>query len=122
MDRIAEQPVFDLDGVMRRLQDDREFLVLLLDTFLTDLPDRLGKMRCAQEEARMPDLARLAHSLKGASATVGAVRMQHRAAALDAACRADDLVAARRVWEDVLNDVQVTRDAMSEWLAAARAA
>lgn len=122
MDRITDQPVFDLDGVLRRLQDDHEFLVVLLDTFLGDLPDRLGKMQSAQEEERLADLARLAHSLKGASATVGAVRMQHRAAVLDAACRAEDPVTARQIWAEVMDDVEITRDAMTAWLTAARAA
>ncbi|WP_353116414.1 Hpt domain-containing protein [Nitratidesulfovibrio sp.] len=112
--------VFDIDGVLHRLQGDREFLALLLDTFLPDFTDRLAKMQAALGEGRLDDLARLAHSLKGASATIGASRLHHRAAALDQACRNEDMATARLEWLGLLEDAEATRASITAWLAANR--
>lgn len=120
MSEPANYPVFDLDAVLHRLQGDREFLTLLLDTFLPDFADRLGKMQAALGEGRLDDLARLAHSLKGASATIGATRLHHRAAALDLASRNEDVAVARMEWLGLLEDAEVTRVEIAAWLAANR--
>lgn len=120
MSQSAHPPVFDIDGVLHRLQGDREFLTLLLDTFLPDFADRLTKMQAALGEGRLGDLARLAHSLKGASATIGASRLHHRAAALDQACRDEDMTTARLEWLGLLEDAEATREQIGAWLAANR--
>ncbi len=120
MSEPALHPVFDIDAVLHRLQGDREFLTLLLDTFLPDFVDRLAKMQAALGEGRLDDLARLAHSLKGASATIGASRLHHRASALDQACRNEDLAVARREWLGLLEDSEATRTEIAAWLTVNR--
>ncbi|HEU6438656.1 MAG TPA: Hpt domain-containing protein [Nitratidesulfovibrio sp.] len=120
MSESTTHPVFDLDAVLHRLQGDHEFLTLLLDTFLPDFADRMVKMQAALGEGRLGDLARLAHSLKGASATIGATRLHHRAAALDLACRNEDGTTARQEWLGLLDDAEATRTAITAWLTANR--
>lgn len=120
MSEHTPPPVFDSTAVLRRLQGDREFLALLLDTYLSDFTERVSGMQAALTEGRLDELARLAHKLKGASATIGASRLHHRAAALDDASRNNDVDAARREWQGLLEDAEATRTEIAAWLQANR--
>ncbi len=54
----------------------KEFLTKLFSVFLRDEPARVLKIREALESEQMDELKYLAHSLKGAAATMGADRVR----------------------------------------------
>jgi PAS domain S-box-containing protein len=66
----------------------------------------------------LPATARLAHDLKGSSASLGASRVQHVAARLEAACLAGDRAAVALVMEDLSKAEHETKSAMRAWLHA----
>ena len=68
----AESAVLDTDKTLARIQGDVEFLLLLYNTFMSDLDERLGKFEKAIEDKDMNSLHKYAHSLKGAAATIDA--------------------------------------------------
>jgi HPt (histidine-containing phosphotransfer) domain-containing protein len=55
--------------------DDPAFLAELIDTYLADAPDLLVMMRDAAAAREAAGLRRAAHTLKSASATLGAHRL-----------------------------------------------
>lgn len=109
---------FDIPGVLQRLQGDEAFLEELLQAYLSDYPQRFVAMRAAFATGDLVALGRLAHSAKGASATVGAVRLQELAAQLDGACRAGNATEAAKMLELVFAEESTTEKALREWLAS----
>jgi HPt (histidine-containing phosphotransfer) domain-containing protein len=54
---------------------DRTFLTELVDTYRIDGAERIAEMRAALAAEAAADLQRAAHTLKGSSATLGAVEL-----------------------------------------------
>ena len=55
----------------------------LVDIFITELPDRIASMNAAWNARKVPDLTRLAHQLRGASAGYGFPSIGAAAGALE---------------------------------------
>ena len=88
-------PTLDLESTMKRLKGDKEFLDMLLQVFLDDLPKKLGDLERAFGTSNIDTVLRAAHSLKGACATIGAEALRQTALELETAARNGDLRAAR---------------------------
>ncbi len=84
-------PVFDRRGVLERMGDDLAFLQQLLKLFFSSIP---GLMDELEQGLQQPDnreqVHRLAHSIKGAAANVGAERLNRLALQLEQAGDAGD--------------------------------
>lgn len=107
----------DAQVVLERLHGDSAFLAELFETFLGDFERRMNRMTADYTAGDHEQLARQAHSLKGAAATIGATDLHMVAARLDAACRAGDADAIPTEWASVLAEAQAARKAMEDWLA-----
>jgi len=74
------------------------FLSTLLDTWELETTQRLGELDRAVSEGKAAGVARVAHSLRGSSAAMGAVRLSQASGEVEVAARGDepvDLAAAR---------------------------
>ncbi|MFM7274347.1 MAG: response regulator, partial [Gammaproteobacteria bacterium] len=81
--RNAANTVVDkafLDDLRSQIGESADRMVTL---FLEDLPGYLKALRVASENQEMAELRRIAHTLKGAAANVGAPRLAQRALALE---------------------------------------
>ena len=71
--------VLDLEVIdrLRELggEDQPELVFDLIRLFLTDAHDRLAEMRRALREGDLDAIARIAHTLKGSSGSLGAVQL-----------------------------------------------
>jgi HPt (histidine-containing phosphotransfer) domain-containing protein len=92
----------DREAALRRLGGNKAFLDRLTTKFVEDLPDRTGKLRLARAEGDMAELARLAHALKSAAATVGAGSCNHLAGLLESAAKENN----RHETEDILTRLE----------------
>ena len=59
--------------------DDTELLAEILVTFLDDMPDQLVTLETALAQSEWELVERIAHTIKGASATIGAEQMRDAA-------------------------------------------
>ena len=83
--------VFDQAGVLGRMEGDNELAQIMFAAFLKDIP---GHIRALQDLVKSGDTAgsaRLAHSIKGASANVGGERLRNVASVMEKAADAGDL-------------------------------
>jgi signal transduction histidine kinase/HPt (histidine-containing phosphotransfer) domain-containing protein len=78
----ANAPLLELDSTLRRLGNDRNILLEIWDAFATDAPRKLDQLDQAVKSDDRATAARLAHSLRGASATVGAAKLLGQAVPL----------------------------------------
>lgn len=83
-------PLLDVSGTLKRLKGDTAFLETLFGVYVEDLPVKLATLDQALAQADMAVLLRTAHSLKGASATVGALALRDAALAMETAGRDAD--------------------------------
>ncbi|MEE9465717.1 MAG: response regulator [Candidatus Neomarinimicrobiota bacterium] len=82
--------VFNAKEVLGRLEGDQELLVDLMKIFLNDLPSRFTELQAALEQDDLGAAVLPAHTIKGASANLGAMELKHIAAQVEAAARNGD--------------------------------
>ena len=82
---------FDLTVALQRLNNDQDLFVRLLYCFMADFTDWESSFAAAMQARDASVAVRLAHTLKGTAANVGAVRVQAAAAALEAALRQGEM-------------------------------
>lgn len=87
----GEEAVFDVEAALWVTDNRVDMLRRLLDVFLSSIPGRIEELGKALEAGDQEETHRLAHSVKGAGASVGAKRFAQRAARLEALAKAGDL-------------------------------
>ena len=117
----TDAPILDekvLSNLSSSVDDDRSFVVELIETFLADGPDQLSAIDAALTHDDAEALVRPAHTLKSSSATVGAMRLSATARELEMAGRGGALgegidggIARLRA------DWQASVDALRAWMA-----
>ena len=78
---------------LRELQGDGEPDILneLIDLFLSDVPLQLADLKEAAEAGESHSVERIAHTLKGSAAHMGALRMKALLAELEEVGRSEEL-------------------------------
>lgn len=85
----------DLEWFGKMLSSRKDFLRRMFEVFVREEPLRLKKTQKALEAEDMEILRFLAHSIKGATATMGAYGARDHAAALEKAAKTSDLQEAK---------------------------
>lgn len=96
---MSTQPLLALEETLERMSGDRQLLASLFQLFLDDAPKKLGGIDAWIAHGDLYQVERTAHSLKGSSATVGAVHLSRIAGQLEQAAkdgRVDEVSAMRR--------------------------
>ncbi len=116
----ADIPVLDeevLGELLSSTDGDVDFVRELVETYLADVPVQITGIADALEADDAAALVRPAHTLKSASATVGAMRLSAVARELEMAGRSGSLDAgARSGLADARSEVDAVGAAMAGWL------
>jgi HPt (histidine-containing phosphotransfer) domain-containing protein len=108
-------PVLDRSDVLDRLGHDRMLVRRVADLFLQECPHLLSAVREASLLRDADEVARAAHTLKGALANLGAVSACNAALAAEAASREQDLtVVACRV-KELETEIERFQRALMAW-------
>jgi PAS domain S-box-containing protein len=83
-------PIVDWNFFNERFGDDQELVKELVAIYLEESPKQMQQVRQAVADKNMADLSLYAHSLKGASANMGAMEVRYAAADLEAKGKAGD--------------------------------
>ena len=92
-----EVPAWTRDIIMERMMEDEDLVNMILEEFLKDVPEQIRLMKSYLEARDITAVERQAHSIKGASANVGAETLRAVAFEMEKTAKAGDLdgVAAR---------------------------
>ena len=101
---------FDRQAALRRLGGREDFLRRLSSDFTRELPDRVKQLRLTLEERDTAELARLAHSMKSAAATVGAASMHDISTLLEKAAKENNLPLAEAALSRLEKDLKSRTD------------
>jgi len=96
--------IFNMLILDEQLDGDLELCREIIDLYLEDTPNQLQALDQGLQAHDAFVVERKAHTIKGASASVGAEAMQAAAYEMEKAGRDQDLNLARRLWPD-LNDI-----------------
>ncbi|MFQ5328867.1 MAG: nitrate- and nitrite sensing domain-containing protein [Thermodesulfobacteriota bacterium] len=88
-DEVEES--FNMTVLIDRMMGDEEMAVEILDGFMEDLPGQIAALKEAIEGGEPPLAERLAHTIKGASANVGATALQEAALQVETAGKESDM-------------------------------
>jgi len=89
--RKGSDTVFDFSSALERAMNDKEFLELLVDTFLAALPGKIDSIKDAVVKEDIPALILLAQSLKESSGSIGAEMIYSAARAIESMGETGDL-------------------------------
>ncbi len=87
----VEPPIWDKTALLKRLMDDLDLAEIILDGFLEDIPKQILTLEKYIEDQDGSSAERQAHSIKGASANVGAERLRAVASEMEKAFKAGAL-------------------------------
>ena len=79
MSQSLEQEVFDVDELLHRMMGDRDLAVEIISEFVTDLSEQIDSLKTSIAEGDEKVIARRIHTIKGASANVGAKELERLA-------------------------------------------
>ncbi len=82
--------IFDKEGVLNRLMGDEEFLQVIVELFLQDMPEQLTAMKNYVELGEADMAGSQAHKIKGAAANIGAEAVFAVARDMEDAAKAGD--------------------------------
>jgi len=85
---VSDIPLLSIEETLERMSGDRELLANLFQLYVDDAPKKLRSIEEFASQGEFYQIERTAHSLKGASATVGAARLCGLAAELERVAKA----------------------------------
>lgn len=68
-------PIWNRKAMMGRLMDDEELALEVMELFIQDIPQQIENLNGYLETGDFPETERVAHTIKGASASVGGERL-----------------------------------------------
>ena len=117
-DEVPDAParetlVFDPAVLLDLLDGDAASVAEILAEFLDDVPRQLRALGTALDQGDLDAVRRQAHTIKGASANVGAQALREAAYDVERAAAADDAVAAARLADGVAREFERLREQLS---------
>ena len=113
---LAQERAIDLDAALERVEGDRGLLEEIATLFAEESAKNLREIREARDAGDAALLERLAHTMKGASANIGAVRVSRAALALEQLARTGQLAHARSKVLVLESEIDMLRPAIESLL------
>jgi HPt (histidine-containing phosphotransfer) domain-containing protein len=104
--------LFDEADILSRMDDDRDFVRMILDESRQELPKQLEELRelCRGSDAKA--VRNLAHTMKGMAANISTGALRDAAARIETAAKEDDLVSVRELLPELEWTVVLTLEAI----------
>ena len=87
LDSLSGESVWDQEAALKRLGFNEELLSKVINMFLADLPQQQATIEQAIKVHDYDTAAKMAHSIKGSSASIGADRLSLVTKQLEASCK-----------------------------------
>jgi len=110
---MAASPV-DRQALFKAVDEDPDFLNILIDTFLEDCPEYMKALRRAVEDKDAEALVEEAHGLKGAVANLRAEPAEDAARRLEEIGRSEAVEEAPEALDVLEDEIDRLRSALSE--------
>jgi len=116
--RISPEAVVDLTRIRKVSEGDRQFEIEIITLFLGDVTQRLARMERAIETEDAQALRREAHTIKGSSANLGAMRLRELAVECEDHAKQGRIKEARDVYGRLRTEFEEVRRALESYKSA----
>ena len=89
-DDAREHTIFDMTSMLKRFGGDQELVGIVLDSFLEESPELMGKLKKAVAMEDLEAVESCSHALKGSSANVNAWLINRAAVNMEKTAKAND--------------------------------
>ena len=96
---------------------DQEGVLAIMDDFLRELPETVGRLTALASSGPVEELARLAHSLRGIGSSVGLEKLAGHCQALEEAANAGDSERIAELVRAIPGAAEAGQSALRQWLA-----
>ncbi len=103
---VSKNAEYDVVELFSRCGDDKELVKTLLDMFVADWPKQLAAIDHAIKEKNLDQLARAAHSAKGAVSIYTEGKVYELVQEIESLAKAGDLVGAAMLYEQFARDAE----------------
>ncbi len=110
----APKSVFDEAAFLKRLTGDRRLARTVIGGFLEDIPRQLAALGLRLASGDAVAAWRLAHTIKGAAATVNGQALQNAALELEQAVKAGDVTAMESCYAELERQYHAVKNAMEK--------
>ena len=110
----TDVPVLDQSRLLDQFGDEPDIIEELRDLFLDDFPQQLAKIRAGLDANDANQVARAAHSLKGASGTFGAERVYRVSLAMEQLAREGKLDGVTMGYDLLKEELEKVVDAIHQ--------
>ncbi|MCD6325997.1 PAS domain S-box protein, partial [bacterium] len=107
-----ETPAFDHTELLERLGGDEAIVREIMKIFLQDMPLQIKKLETALENGDASLAERQAHTIKGASANVGASALRDTAFEMEKLCKKGDLGSASEIFKMIIDEFEQLKQTM----------
>ncbi len=87
---LSSEPRFDREALEERAMGDKDVFRLVIETFLNTVPQELARLETGIKEGNIEEVAVIAHTLKGSSANIGAMRFSALSKELEIEAKKDE--------------------------------
>jgi len=108
--------IFDRAGMMARLMGDEDLAMIIIESFLKDIPQQIEALKGYLKAEDATGAERQSHTIKGASANVGGKRLMEVAYKMEMAGRAGDLNAVNTCMAELEAQFDALNQAMTKEL------
>ena len=111
-DGVVNSSLFDEGEMLERMDNDRDFVRMILNESLTELPKLLEELRKLCQGNDAAPIRRLAHTMKGMAANISASSLREICFNVETAAKESGLEAARRLLPELEQMVMLTVEAI----------
>ena len=111
------QPIFDYEDFLERIDGDTALLKEVLEIFLEDTPELFADLDAGIKNRDGEAVERAAHTLKGAAANISAKKLQVLSHQLLLEMRKGELVNAEHVYDDMVKNYNKLEKLLTSHLA-----
>ena len=111
---VQDKPILDIKAAVNRLDGDTELYAEVGQIYLEDAPEILAKLTEAISAGDREALERHAHSLKSASANIGAERARAAAFAIERVAETAELSALESLKEELAQTIAAVIPVLTE--------
>ena len=121
-ERPMDEMVIDWAELTARVSDDVELIEKMATVFLDTAVERIGSLEQVTESGTPEEVRSLAHSLKGAAASMGAKPLTETALRLEMAARQGDLSKFNQLLSDIKKEFSRFKALVSrpDWMEMAK--
>jgi HPt (histidine-containing phosphotransfer) domain-containing protein len=116
--KIEQDLIWDRDALVARMRGKTDRVAKLINLYLDDMPNQINMLNEQAQSSNLTELGNTAHRIKGVSANLSILRLQHKAAELEQAISSTDSAKTEALLVEISNEYDKSEAELKAFLAS----